>query len=108
MRMKRIRSVVTRLMIASLACGCCSMFAPPSRAASQGPRGPQPSTGMTNDRKAAEKPGLNNLNDLDSTQSEMRGLIDRYVADRGSLGRFYTVETSPARYARMKQFYGEW
>lgn len=48
------------------------------------------------------------LNDTDSQQSEMRAAIERYVADRGSLARFYTVEASPTRQARLKQFYGDW
>ena len=103
--MKRIRLVVTCPLIASLAYGCCFMFAPLSRAAFEEPNAMQSGARMTNDRKAADKPGIDDLN---YAQSEMRGLIDRYVADRGSLSRFYTVETSPARFARMKQFYGEW
>jgi uncharacterized protein (DUF885 family) len=48
------------------------------------------------------------LNDLNPAQSEMRGVIERFIADRGSLARFYTVEISSARFARFKQFYGEW
>src|SRR6185503_3677612 len=48
------------------------------------------------------------LNDLDPNQSEMRGVIERYTSDRGSLARFYTVDASSARQARMKQFYTEW
>ncbi|PYT09560.1 MAG: DUF885 domain-containing protein [Acidobacteria bacterium] len=38
----------------------------------------------------------------------MRAPIERYVADRGSLARFYTVEASPTRHARLKQFYSDW
>jgi uncharacterized protein (DUF885 family) len=48
------------------------------------------------------------LNDLDSNQSELRGVIERYTTDRGSLARFYTVEGSSARQARMRKFYTEW
>jgi uncharacterized protein (DUF885 family) len=48
------------------------------------------------------------LKDLDSSPSELRGLIERYVADRGSLSRSYPVEISPARRARFKQFYSDW
>jgi len=48
------------------------------------------------------------LADLDAGKSEMRPVIERYVADRGSLSRSYPVESSPARMARFKQFYGEW
>src|SRR5499426_1345371 len=48
------------------------------------------------------------LKDLDSSQSELRSLIERYVADRGSLSRSYPVEISMARQARFKQFYSDW
>ena len=48
------------------------------------------------------------LNDLDSNQSELRGVIERYASDRGSLARFYTVEASSARQTRMRKFYTEW
>src|SRR5688572_13520939 len=51
---------------------------------------------------------LPDLNDTAAQQSEMRAAIERYVADRGSLARFYTVEASPTRHARLKQFYGDW
>ena len=40
--------------------------------------------------------------------SELRGLIERYASDRGSLFRFFGIEASASRQARMKQFYGEW
>src|SRR5262249_39230407 len=48
------------------------------------------------------------LKDLDSSSSELRSVIERYVADRGSLVRSYPVEISPARRARFKQFYSDW
>lgn len=48
------------------------------------------------------------LGDSEVPQSQMRGVIERYTADRGSLARFYSVEASSARQARMKQFYTEW
>ena len=48
------------------------------------------------------------LGDGDAPQSEMRGAIERYVADRGALFRFYSVDASPARRVRMKQFYTDW
>ncbi len=48
------------------------------------------------------------LKDLDSSNSEMRGAIERFVADRGSLTRSYPVEISSARQARFKQFYSDW
>ncbi|MDQ3012537.1 MAG: DUF885 domain-containing protein [Acidobacteriota bacterium] len=48
------------------------------------------------------------LKDIDSSNSEMRPWIDRYVMDRGSLSRSYPAELSPARQARFKQFYTDW
>src|SRR5262245_60827369 len=48
------------------------------------------------------------LKDLDTSSSELRSLIERYVADRGSLSRSYPVEISPGRRARFKQFYSDW
>jgi uncharacterized protein (DUF885 family) len=46
--------------------------------------------------------------DFDTSTSELRSLIERYVADRGSLSRSYPVEISTARRARFKQFYSDW
>ncbi|MDX2032758.1 MAG: hypothetical protein SF339_18925, partial [Blastocatellia bacterium] len=46
--------------------------------------------------------------ELDQSRSEVRGAIERYQADRGSLSRSYPVESSPARMARFRQFYGDW
>ena len=47
-------------------------------------------------------------NDLDASASEMRAMIERYAVDRFALGRFYAVETSPTRQARLKQFFSDW
>lgn len=47
------------------------------------------------------------LGEFNHPQSEMRGMIERYVADRGSLFRFHAVDT-PGRSARFKQFYTDW
>ena len=48
------------------------------------------------------------LKDLDAPASEMKSLIERYVADRNALGRLFPVEASPARQTRYKQFYSDW
>jgi len=48
------------------------------------------------------------LAEIDNSRSELRGVIERYVADRGSLSRSYPVDISPARQTRFKQFYGDW
>jgi uncharacterized protein (DUF885 family) len=46
--------------------------------------------------------------DLDSSQSELRAVIERYTADRGTLARTYPIAYSLNRQARMQQFYEEW
>ncbi|HZS09885.1 MAG TPA: DUF885 family protein [Blastocatellia bacterium] len=46
--------------------------------------------------------------DPDLSNSELSPLIERFSADHGSLIRFYAIPISPARQARMKQFYNEW
>jgi uncharacterized protein (DUF885 family) len=48
------------------------------------------------------------LKDMELGASEVRPVIERYVADRGSLARSYPVESSPARTSRFKQFYADW
>src|SRR6185295_3460939 len=40
--------------------------------------------------------------------SEMRGAIERYTVDRGSLARTYPVAYSSSRRDRFKKFYEEW
>ncbi len=46
--------------------------------------------------------------DLDLSTSELRPVIERFSTDRGSLNRFYTIQISPTRQTRMKQFYRDW
>jgi uncharacterized protein (DUF885 family) len=48
------------------------------------------------------------FNELDYSKSEMRPVIERYVADHGSLSRSQPVESSPAQGAAFKQFYSDW
>ena len=43
----------------------------------------------------------------DSSRSEMRALIERYIVDRGALNRTYPSSISTARHDRLKQFYSE-
>ena len=57
------------------------------------------------DDKAGNAPSFE---DIDQSKSELRAIIERYVADRGSLIRSYPVESSPARQARFRQFYSDW
>jgi len=59
--------------------------------------------------KASGSPSVKeDVKDLDSSPSELRPVIERFVADRGSLTRSYPVEISPARQTRFKQFYSDW
>ncbi len=44
---------------------------------------------------------------LDTSNSEMRPLIERVALDRGNIQRFYNVTASPERRARMRKFYEE-
>jgi uncharacterized protein (DUF885 family) len=66
-------------------------------------------TSGTNGQKPPEAASdTPDLKDLDASSSELRGLIERYVADRGSLSRSYPVGISPARRERFKKFYSGW
>jgi hypothetical protein len=40
--------------------------------------------------------------------SELRELVDRFVADRDELLRFYSVDGSALQTRRMREFFGEW
>ncbi len=59
---------------------------------------------------AAVKPAarMADADDLDPSATEMRGLIERFMADRGAVNRTYPVSGSTARQARLKHFYSEW
>src|SRR5205823_3090133 len=48
------------------------------------------------------------LGDLNGDRSELRGPIERYVADRGSLRRSGPPAVSPERDARLREFTGRW
>ena len=98
--MRRVRLSVINILIAILAAGGFSS----SSARSQN-KPAQRSIDSAASKNTNDIPGLN---DVDSKQSELRGIIERYTSDRGSLARFYSVEASSARNARMKQFYTEW
>lgn len=45
--------------------------------------------------------------DVDTSHSEIRPFIERYAADRGNLLRFYTINGSPHRRARLTRYYQE-
>lgn len=46
--------------------------------------------------------------DLDKSTSELRPYIERFTADHTSLTRFYNIEASATRRARLKEFSSEW
>lgn len=59
-------------------------------------------------RGARGGPATAAMDELDTSRSEMRALIERYIQDRGSLLRVYPLRLSPARAERMKRFHSEW
>ncbi len=63
-----------------------------------------------NQRKDAAPGGAQpaDSSEFDSSNSEMRPLIQVFAADRGNLFRAYGIEASPARQERFKRFYTEW
>src|SRR4051812_31037554 len=60
-------------------------------------------------RSTAQKQRVAAKADFTDTQSpsEMRPIIEYYVADRGSLQRSFPVATSPARRERFRRFYAD-
>jgi uncharacterized protein (DUF885 family) len=46
--------------------------------------------------------------EIEDPDSDMRGVIERFVADRGSLVRSYPVSFSSERRDRLKEFYTDW
>ncbi|MGD8727257.1 MAG: hypothetical protein PVH40_06405, partial [Gemmatimonadales bacterium] len=44
----------------------------------------------------------------DEPPTELTDAMRRFVADRGSITRFFDIPTSAARRTRMTEFYGEW
>src|SRR6266576_44373 len=54
-----------------------------------------------------QKPAATNIAPDDLAPSEMRPIIEYYVADRGSLQRSFPVASSPARRERFRKFYAD-
>ncbi|MEZ5426997.1 MAG: DUF885 family protein [Pyrinomonadaceae bacterium] len=48
------------------------------------------------------------LNQYNEPPSRLRGVIEKFSEDYGSLSRFYTAPTSPNRIARFQEFYSGW
>ncbi|MDQ3323672.1 MAG: DUF885 domain-containing protein [Acidobacteriota bacterium] len=51
---------------------------------------------------------IDNLNDYNEPPSRLRGAVEKYSEDYGSINRFYTSPTSANRAARLQAFYAEW
>ena len=52
--------------------------------------------------------GATNQPQADAPRNDMREMIERFTADRDSLLRTYVLPISPARDARLTQFYNDW
>lgn len=89
--MTKIKFTLTLCLIFALAVGACFLLAAEFA--------PTPAAAQTN---------APDIGDLDNGKSELRSVIERYVADRGSLTRSYPVESSPVRQTRFQQFYRDW
>ncbi|MGI8883991.1 MAG: hypothetical protein ACR2IA_07090, partial [Pyrinomonadaceae bacterium] len=50
---------------------------------------------------------IEDLNDYNEPPSRLRGVIEKFSEDYGSLNRFYTAPTSPNRAARFREFYSD-
>jgi uncharacterized protein (DUF885 family) len=100
--MKRARQLITNLVFAMVAIACTFTFFLSGAHADSSQKSTSPN-GAAGD---ASKPTLEIMDE--SRPSEMRGVIERYSADRGSLVRFFSVDVSSVRQARMKQFYNDW
>lgn len=57
---------------------------------------------------AAYVPPLAPLLTAKGTESEMRDVVSRFTGDQGALGRRWTVEYSPMRRQRFREFYRGW
>lgn len=51
---------------------------------------------------------IDSLDAYNEPPSRLRGVIEKFDADYGSLDRFNTAPTSPRRAARLAQFYSDW
>src|SRR5205085_1653403 len=58
-------------------------------------------------RPSANKTAATDITNDDASQSEMRPIIEYYIADRGSLQRSFFVNNSTARRERFRKFYAD-
>jgi uncharacterized protein (DUF885 family) len=66
------------------------------------------STATAMDGWAADPPLLSALVEYARNESELRVVLERYRLDLAALNRRYPIEHSPARQARLDEFYGGW
>lgn len=51
---------------------------------------------------------VDDLSSYNEPPSRLRGVIEKFSEDYGSLNRFYTANTSPNRAARLRQLFADW
>ncbi len=104
--MSKVKFILTVGLFVALAVITCSWLITPAVASF----GQDANKSSTAGKSPVDNPNGNapDLGELDSSRSEMRSVIERYVIDRGSLSRSYPVELSPGRQARFKHFYSDW
>ena len=78
--------------------------AQPPKPATEQP--PKPATEQPATPKATPALDLQEL--LKQKPNEMRMVVTRYEADRGSLNRSYVIASSPTRHARFTKFHADW
>jgi uncharacterized protein (DUF885 family) len=88
-------SKLVRLSVAAVVCGFLAFAGLQIRTSAQ----------KQTARNGATKPAVSDSVAGDINQSEMRPIIEYYVADRGSLQRSFFVNNSPARRERFRKFY---
>lgn len=100
-----MKALLARLLIIGFAMNGCFGLSTSAKGFAGGQNHLNAVGEKSSDRKASEEAYRNDFN---PPPSEMRGVIERYVADRGNLARFFTVNNSSTRNNRLKQFYNEW
>jgi uncharacterized protein (DUF885 family) len=100
-------NATTRVVVA-LSLICCLVFTSTASAFFENAKNEKMPPHTASTAPDVPDPKDHDLKDIDSSNSEMRPWIERYVLDRGSLSRSYPVEISPTRQTRFKQFYTDW
>src|SRR5579871_5221424 len=103
--MKRAECSTACYAAVAIALVCRSTFAPAWMAVPQEQKARKPDGEPSGKRGAYADV---DLAELQTPPSEMRGLIERFQADRNSLNHSSTVAASPAHDARLRQFLTDW